>query len=246
MINQIQCTTYPYLSIITYDCQLPTNKCVDELSSKSVDELSSIVSMNCLQNRVDELSCRWIVSIPWNCSGTPKIKIKGVWQTSNYLLCMPRINWRDIQFSEKSCPNVFITHLWCNCVCACMATLCRSDWLLLEVHYSCTGVRWVTDHAAMIYDIQCRRKQNIPVNLERIHFPTIACWISAFANSFDKKSRQKKKKKKQLRRGKEIKQSIGRAYWILNWKSLTWKIVPSKIPWNTNLPVETIIVFHFN
>ena len=31
--------------------------------------------------------------------------------------------------------------------------------------------------------------------------------------------------------------------WTTNWKSLTWKIVPSQIPWNTNLRMETILFF---
>ena len=48
MINQIQCTTYPYLPIITYDCQLPTKNVSMNCLPK--------VSMSCLQ------LCRWIVS----------------------------------------------------------------------------------------------------------------------------------------------------------------------------------------
>ena len=69
---------------------LQTNLFVGELSSKSVDELSSIVSVNCLQK-----PCRWVV-LSMNCldSGLPA--------TPSFIVSTSRVRfWYDIKQSDS-------------------------------------------------------------------------------------------------------------------------------------------------
>ena len=88
--------------------------------------------------------------------------------------------WRPIKWKNPTQMSISLPYLWRNCVCACVTSfLLVCNWLVLEAPLSVSpGVRWVIGHAAVIW--HCRRKQNIPVNLERIHSPTVACWIKCF------------------------------------------------------------------
>ena len=80
----------------------------------------------------------------------PKIKSKGVRQTSNIRLCTPRINHRDVHSSEQILPSCLYHPPTCHVIVSALVQLLVC-WSVIcwywTAHYPChAGARWVTGH----------------------------------------------------------------------------------------------------